>query len=244
MPNIPFPDVPEYPGVPPLLRAGNSVIAAIPALAIGIGTLEGILGNSLQQPVNWGIFDSDGDQLGISNSSSSILGALQSQLTGSSAPVLSTVTFDFTREVKVSDFPIEQGSFAAFNKVQTPANPTVSLAFSGNESSRASFINALDAACISTELFSLVTPEVQYIGYSIERYTYSRRADRGVSLLVFEISLKEVRQVSAAFTQSGAPPISNPQNAGATTPTNNGIIQPGANDSTFLKTMRKIGLAN
>lgn len=242
MPNIPFPDVPEYPGVPPLLRAGNSVIAAIPALAIGIGTLEGILGNSLQQPVTWGIFDSDGDQLGgVNTSGNTILGSLEAQLTGASTPVLSTLSFDFTREAKVSDFPIEQGQFASYNKVQNPASPVVTLALSGSEGDRTNFLNAIDAACISTELYSVVTPEVKYINYSIERYTYTRRADRGVTLLVVEISLKEVRLVSATFTELQVMPITNPQNASATTITNNGMTQAGANDSTALKGARFIG---
>jgi hypothetical protein len=245
MPNIPFPNVPEYPGVPPLLRQANSAIAAIPALAIGIGTLEGILGNALQQPLNWGIFDSLGNQLGGSSTSgNSILGALAAQLTGNNAPVLSTLSFDFTREAKVSDFIIEQGSFASFNKVQNPANPVVTLAFSGSQDDRTNFLNAIDAACISTDLFSVVTPEVTYVNYSLERYSISRRGDRGATLLVVEISLKEIREVSATFTQSLAMPILNPQNASATTPTNNGLTQPGANDSTLLKGARIIGLGN
>lgn len=244
MPNIPFPDIPEYPGVPPLLRQANSAIAAIPALAIGIGTLEGILGNALQQPVNWGIFDSLGNQLGASGSGNSILGALAAQLTGALSPVLSTLSFDFTREAKVSDFIIEQGSFASYNKVQNPANPVVTLAFSGSEGDRANFLNVIDAACISTDLYSVVTPEVTYVNYSFERYSISRRGDKGATLLVVEVSLKEIREVSATFTQSGAAPITDPQNAGATTPTNNGLTQPGANDSTLLKGARFIGLGN
>lgn len=245
MPNIPFPDVPEYPGVPPLLRSANAAVATVPALAIGIGVLENILGSALQQPMNWGIFDSNGNQLGASGSGNSILSALAAQVTGSNAPTLSTLNFDFSRETKISDMPIEQGSFASYNKVQNPANPVVSLALAGSEGDRTNFLNAIDAACISTELYNVVTPEVQYVNYSIERYTYQRRGDRGATLLVVEISLKEVRQVSATFTQAVVSPILNPKNPGATSQSNNGMTQPAAPaQSTLLSLAQKLGISN
>lgn len=244
MPNIPFPDVPEYPGVPPLLRAGNAALASVPALAIGIGALEGILGNALQQPLSWGIFDSQGNQLGVNGSGNNILSALENQLTGSSSPTLSTLSFDFTRESKVSDFVVEEGGFAAYNKVRLASNPVVELAFTGSLDARASFINALDAASGTTDLYSIVTPEVLYVNYNIERYRIQRRADKGVTLLVFEISLIELRQVSATFTQGTSAPITNPQNASATSTVNNGITQAGPQDSTLLKGARGLGLAN
>lgn len=245
MPNIPFPDIPEFPGVPPLLRSANAAIAAVPDLAIGIGLLETILGNALQQPVTWGIFDAEGNQLGGSDSSGNgILSALQSQVTGSFAPSISTLSFDFTRETQISGFPIEAGSFAAYNKVQLPATPSVVLALSGSEGDRTNFLNAIDDACNSTELFTVVTPEVQYVNYSLVRYSLSRRADRGVTLLVVEIFLMEVREVSATFTQV-ARPITNPQNPGATSQTNNGLTQPAAPpQSTLLSLAQKLGISN
>jgi hypothetical protein len=225
MPLIPFPDVPDYPGVPQLLRPANAAIASVPVLSIAIGSLENILISALQQQSQWGIFDADGNQIGVTDPDNSIVTAFTSQLTGARQTVLSTVTFDFTRETKVSDFPIAQGSFASYNKVQTPATPSVTLALAGSESDRANFLNALEVACISTDLYSVVTPEIQYVNYSIERYTYSRKADKGVTLLMVEISLKEIRQVSAAYTVTVNPPITNPQDASATSQTNNGLTQ-------------------
>lgn len=225
MPTILFPDVPEYPGVPQLLRPANAALAAVPVLSIAIGSLENILASAFQQPSQWGIFDADGNQLGLSSSGQSIVSAFASQLTGQRQATLSTISFDFTRETKVSDFPTAQGGFASYNKVQTPANPVVTLALSGSVNDRTNFLNALEAACISTNLYSVVTPEVQYVNYTIESYKESRRADKGATLLLVDISLKEIRQVSAAFTQTQNPPITNPQNASATAQTNNGLTQ-------------------
>lgn len=243
MPNIPFPDVPEYPGVPPLQRAVNSAVASVPALAIGIGTLEGILGNALQQPITWGIFDQDGNQLGGPiTTGNAILGALAAQLTGANASVLSTVAFDYTRETDIADMPLENGGFAAFNKVQKSAQPVVTLALQGSQDDRTKFLTAVEGACNSTDLYSIVTPEIQYVNYSLLRYTVSRKGDKGATYLVVEITLKEIRQVSATFTQGDSTAISNPQNAGATTPVNNGNIQAGPLESTLFKGARGIGL--
>src|ERR1700744_5890140 len=131
MPNIPFPAVPPYPGVPLLPRPITAGVATTPVVAIGIGTLSSILGNALQQAPQWGIFDSSGNQLGGFGGGTSIISSLVSQVTGARTPVLSTLSFEWSRETSVANFPLEQGSFASYNKVQNPANPVVTLALSG-----------------------------------------------------------------------------------------------------------------
>lgn len=237
MPSIPFPAVPAYPGVPAIPRATGAAVAPITVLAIGIGTLAGVIGSAMQQPTQWGIFDSSGNQLGGSNATNGILAALASQITGSSTPTLSTYSFDYTKETTISDFPIEMGSFASFNKVERPGNPTVTLSFAGSESDRTTFLNAIDAACKSTGLYSVMTPEIQYVNYNIERYAYRRRAANGATLLTVEISLKEIRQVSAAISQSASAPITNPQNPNAASQINNGAIQGAPPEQSTLRSI-------
>jgi hypothetical protein len=137
--------------------------------------------------------------------------------------VLSTFSFDYIREAKVSDFPIELGSFAAYNKVQNPANPMVTLILDGTENDRTTFLTAMESAVASTDLYSVVTPEVVYVNYSIERFSYSRKASKGATLLYVEVSLKEIRQITAAFAQVS--PISSPADPAATTQESNGLTQ-------------------
>jgi hypothetical protein len=180
MPTILFPNVPAYPGVPALTRPVSAAVASSPALAIGIGTVENILIDALQQAPQWGIFDSDGNQLGISSSTASIISAIASQVTGANSAVVSTFSFDFVKETRISDFPVEGGHYASYNKVETPANPVVTLILEGTEDDRTHFLTAIDAACVSTDLYSVVTPEITYANYAVERYTYSRRASRGL----------------------------------------------------------------
>jgi hypothetical protein len=234
---IPFPSVPAYPGVPLLTRPIQVAVAQQPILAITLGTVENLLTTALQQAPSWGIFDANGNKLGVlSNDTSSghgLTATLLSQLTGNNPAVESVLGFDFAREARISSFPIEGGGFASYNKVQLPANPVVTLALEGSLSDRTAFLNLINAACTSTDLFSIVTPEIIYYNYNVTRYTYSRRASQGATLLIVDIYLEEVREVTATFRTVL---ITAPQDPAATPEDNNGITQPAAPEqSTFLQ---------
>ena len=223
---LPFPNVPAYPGVPALTRPVQEAIASSPVVAIGLGSVENILADALQQPAQWGIFSAaDGSQLGILSNSQSTLqaigGTLLSQLTGSTPAVLSTFGMDYTQESRVSDYPVENGGFATFNKVQMPASPVVTLILDGQESDRTYFINSLQAASTGTDLYNVVTPEVSYYNYNIERFTYSRRASKGATLIIAEVYLKEIRQVTATLTTGQIVAPVNPASAPAV---DNGVV--------------------
>jgi hypothetical protein len=236
MPTIEFPDVPLAPGVPQLLRPISSAIASNPALSIGLGTVETLLITALNQAPQWGIFDQSGNQLGLMPNSQSILsvvaGTLAAQLTGNNATVLSTFAVDYNQETRISDFPVETGGFASYNKVQLPASPVVTLILDGSQDDRTAFLNLINAACVGTDLYSVVTPEVTYSNYSIERYSYTRRASKGLTLLIVECHLKEIRQVQATLTTV---PIVAPVNPAAAASVDNGNVQAPAATQSLLK---------
>ena len=217
MPTIPYPNVPDAPGVPAVPRSGLQTEGLTPVTGL---LITGLTINPPSSNPSWGIYDASGAPL------------WQSQQQG---VVLSTNTFEFLREARVSDYPTEEGSFASYNKVSLPGNPVVSLALTGNETARAAFLMTLDAACKSTDLYSVVTPDATYANYNIERYTYQRRASKGCTLLVVEISLKEIRQVRAQYSTVTA--INQPQDAGATPQTNTGQVQPAAPPASVLSSL-------
>jgi hypothetical protein len=226
---IPFPNVPKLPGVPSLPRSPK-----VPTLArAGLGIVQGALWRIFQVDTQWGIFDSKGVALGDPLGLGGIVGgALEA---AGLASTLSTNAVDYTKETKVSDFPLEQGSFASYNKVEAAAAPVVTLCFTGSESDRRTFLEAIDVAVKSTELYSVVTPEATYIDYSVERYNYSRRSSKGATLLLVEISLREIRQVSSQYAQSGNGQIDQPKDAGAAPVSDNGKVQAPTSDTSTLK---------
>lgn len=202
-----------------------------------LGTLGTILLNAIQVQSQWGIFDSSGNQLGSSSSGgNSLLAAVIKSTFLASGPILSTNSFEFKRETRVSDFPLEDGGFASYNKVVLPGEPTVRYCFSGSVSDRTTFLTQLDAACQSTKLYSVKTPEITYLNYNITDYSLMRRADSGANLLIVELHLREIRQVSVSYTNTPSP-IKQPQNPGANPNSSGGIVQPNAPDTSTLKSL-------
>ena len=231
MPLIPFPSVPKLPGVPALPRSAKFP----PIVRAGLGLLQGMLWRIFQVQTRWGIWDSKGKPLGDPSKFTGLIGnALEAAGLGST---LSTGSVDYSKETRVSDFPLERGSFASYNKVEQPANPSVTLCLTGSEKNRRTFLEAIDKATKSTDLYSVVTPEVTYVNYSVERYSYSRRSSKGATLLIVDISLREIRQVSAQYTQSNKGQVDQPKEASATPQADNGKVQPKTPDKSTLKSL-------
>ena len=229
MPLIPFPNVPNVPGVPALPRSPSFV----PAVTASLGALQGLLWRVFQVQTRWGIFDSNGKPLGDPSKFTGLVGNALDAAGLSST--LSTNAVDYSKDMRVSDFPVERGGFASYNKVELPAEPVVTLCLTGSENDRRTFLEAIDAAVKSTDLYSVATPEVTYIDYTVERYNYSRRNSRGATLLIVEITLKEVRQVSSQYSQAAASQIDAPKSTGATPTADGGKVQAKTPDTSTLK---------
>ena len=231
MPLIPFPNIPKLPGVPSLPRSPKFP----PLLRAGLGLVQGLLWRTFQVQTRWGIWDSKGKPLGDPSKFTGLIGnALEAAGLGST---LSTGSVDYSKETRVSDFPLERGSFASYNKVETAAAPQVVLCMQGSENNRRTFLEAIDTACKSTDLYSVVTPEVTYINYTVERYNYARHNSKGATLLIVEITLKEIRQVSALYSTSNKGKVDAPKDTGATPQADNGKVQAQTPQPSTLKSI-------
>ena len=104
---------------------------------------------------------------------------------------------------KVSNAPIERGSFASYNKVGDPFTVTVQMSKgSGGVFARGAFLGLLDTLANSTDLFLVITPEAVYPNMAITGYDYAREASDGARLLKVNIHLAEVRQVEVKYTKT------------------------------------------
>ena len=197
--------VPLLPGVPSLPSYGP-----LPALAVNITSLISLFS---EDPV-WGIFDQENNLLVEPDS---------------------VIDLGVRAESKVSDFPIENGQFAAYNKVQEPDLVTVRMTKGGSVDDRDTFLAVIDAAKKSTDLYTIITPEYAYINANIEMYRYAREAQSGANLIVIDIAFKEIRQVEAAYTQaSNDEDIKNPASA---TKVSTGKVQPEEPDESTLSSV-------
>lgn len=219
-PLIPYPNVPNYPGVPAIPRKS----AGSPSINVSLA--------------------SAGQNAGITNAVEPVWGIFQ---TGTSTPLyspseggtISVFTFGQEQATQVSDFPIEapvgttQGAgFASFNKVWRPTEVSVSLALSGSTTEKQQFLAALEAACSSTALYDAHTPDANYLGYTVERFSYRRSAIHNATMLTVEVQLRQILQVTASYTNT---PVISPQSPSAANRANNGISQPQAPTSYLAK---------
>lgn len=221
MPLIPYPSVPNYPGVPSIPRTA----AGSPSINISLTSSQPLVISS-QEPI-WGIFSATDNS---------------PFFTPSEGGTLSTYSFDYSRQSTVSTFPVETGSFVSYDKIWTPANPVVTLAFSGSDSDKTALLNALETACLGTSLWIVITPDAEYDGYTIARYSYRRMSNKGATMLLIDVMLEEVKQVTISYSNatetassgSATPSTSTapaPQSPSAAPAKSSGQIQPSTPSS-------------
>lgn len=195
--NIPvpqFPNVPIAPGVPAVLRDfANSQLTSIVAQvndALGV-QLFGV-GDA------WGLFSTTGGTIITADSVKSV---------------------EVEAEYTTSDYPVEEGAFESYNKVQKPKEFQITFLKGGRLGGRSDFLQSVDDACASLDLFTLSTPEIPYASVNPVRYSYKRTAAEGKTLLTVEVWVREVRvTVSAAYTNTAQPDGAANQNGGAVQP--------------------------
>ncbi len=197
-------DVPRAPGVPSV----NFAVGAGEILALLASDLVSFLGGGAAP---WGIF----------------LGG---------APVIlsdNVLTFDFRQNWSLSDYPVERGGFETYNKVDTPFQGGFRFATGGSEANKQAMLASIAAAAGSMTLYNIVTPEAVYLNVSLTKYSYARRHDQGVGLIVVDVDAFEVRVVTSAAmasTRGGTGAGTGAGNGGTKSPTsapqsNTGSVQ-------------------
>lgn len=202
-----YPNVPRALGVPPVLRQAGAIINTGLLLVADAVQLLRLFGTN-----QWGLFNSGGTSI---YSEASFLGV------------------EWRKDSNIPDYPQEEGAFQSYNKIRGPWEAKVTLVvgdgallpglpslpafdipglggFSGLVGSslarRTAFINAVDAAADSLDLFTLVTPEIRYPNANIIHHDYRRISERGVTLFAVDIWVRQVRvTATATFSNAQAP---------------------------------------
>lgn len=197
-------DVPVAAGVPALLgqsaRAGE-VASASAAVASAFDAA--LLAQAERQ---WGIFTNDNRPV-LTSGHVRALG-VQSQC-------------------QIANAPLEDGSFLSYNKVRVPGLYEVEMlcdgssmelgsasalgdllgglgfdGFSSTLQTRSLFMAALDSLVADLGLYHIVMPEAVYANVNVTGYRLRREVHQGVTLLLAELSVQEVR-LGASATVAG-----------------------------------------
>lgn len=206
LPNIPvpqFPLVPALSGVPQLVRSALNFPPN--TVSLGTGALQNQLAAAQQNVFPWGVFDSSGNQ------------TLKPD---------SILNLDNRNEWKLSDYPVQVGSFASYNKVIVPYEVSLRFSKGGDLGQRAAFLKSIDDIAGDTNLYSIVTPERTYLDVNITRYEVTRRGAEGAYFLCeIDVYFRQILQVTPQYSSTAAN-TSNAQNPAAVPPVNQGNLQP------------------
>lgn len=198
-----FPNVSNLPGVPQLKRA-NAVINTV---RLGVSAIQKFLWAAAKSAPTWGIFDSQNQQVIVPDS---------------------ILALDKRTEFRVSDFPVQAGSFASYNKVRLPFETSVRMSKGGSQSDRKTFLDSIDAIVGDLNLYTILTPEQTYTNCNITRSEITRRGAGGAFLLTeVDVFFRQIIEVAAQYSTTSAN-TSNAQNPPAVPPTNLGNMQPQA----------------
>lgn len=122
-----------------------------------------------------------------------------------SLPVITFTSFlslEGVSSAKVSDYPVEEGSFSTYNKTVAPRDFTVTLAVTGDDVELQEALSCVEALRASTQMVSVIAPYQEFKGYCLESYDFASKVQDGVGILIFSMQFKEVRETKAVYTNS------------------------------------------
>lgn len=154
--------------------------------------------NAEAEPFQWGIYLSSGAPA----------------ITGDNVAAV-----EYTRDFRIATFPIESGGFESYNKVAQPYSVRLTFTQGGTVADRTAFLDAVEAAQASLDLYDVATPEKTYVGLNVVHVDMRRTSKNGATLLTVDVGLEQVRTAAAAaFSNTKAPSGADGVNAGAVQP--------------------------
>jgi len=221
---IPFPNVPNLPGVPQLARASQSALNNLGPALSGAAAI-GSLWRSLFVTPQWGIYK----QVPPPSAPGSD-GLVTVTVRGNLTPVVvpdSVLEFNYRNEYDITDAPIQDGAFASYNKVANPFETSVRLSKGGSQADREVFLGQIEQVLASLDMYYILTPERTYKNINPYRTEITRRGAGGAYFLTeVDLFFREIRTVTAQYTQTSTV-TTNAQQASAQPVQNTGTVNGG-----------------
>lgn len=205
--SIPVYNVPNAPGIPPMVRSALTGISTVQGLVAGVQqTIQFFQG---RPPLpTWGIYDANFKSVVSADS---------------------FMSFMNKKEANIPTFQVQDGKLSSYNKVQLPFTNSVRITKSGTEADRQALLRQLDTLQASLDNVIIVTPERSYLNVNCPTYEVTRK-DVGDAYMFTDVELyfQEVPTTSAVYTTTNSADTTNAQQASAQPPANQGVVQPAA----------------
>ena len=194
-------------GIPQLMTPSGSVfLKSLSVLAQGLAEYY------LATEQKWGVFYSKtGDPVNLGQKSSILdqilngagtTALINQALTLNQNRIDSVLGLSVRKGSELSNYRLETGSFATYNKVEKPRIIPIRLVKTGTESDRQQFLMWLEFASKTTELFDVAVPEATYTNLTLVEYSTTRESRSGVTLIVADCVFQEVMQITFEYSNS------------------------------------------
>ena len=128
--------------------------------------------------------------------------------------------------------PVEQGSFASYNKVQYPGAIEVQIASTGTDDTLQAILSVLHGLQAQARTFHFITPTAEYSHYTLESYDFSMSQKDGLGVLYVTLKLVEIREVIPQYTDTKSISENDAANAGDVSALDRGRVQAQAATAT------------
>jgi len=132
---------------------------------------------------------------------------------GSAVSFTSFIDLDYKNEGQALEYPIEEGSFATYNKIQNSMELRVTIAIQGTDADFNDLLSKLQDYQAKAVKLSIATPSDFYEGFTLEGLTYKRTVENNAHMLTVELTFKEVREVKTQVTTGVITKPRNPSSA-------------------------------
>ena len=112
------------------------------------------------------------------------------------------VSVDYKERWNISKYPVEDGSFATYNKVQEPFEARVRFSAGGSAANRQDLLQSIQSIIGDLNLYDVVTPEVTYPSVTLTMQDYKRASHEGVGLIAVDVGCEQVRVTGSSTTGS------------------------------------------
>ena len=157
---------------------------------------------------------------------------------GTAVNFTSFIDIAYNNEGQVLTYPVEEGSFANYNKLESPLDIHVNLAAQGTESDFEYILSRLDEYKRQAVKLSVSTPARVYENMTLKGYSYKRGKDSGAGMLNVELALVEVREVAARV---GMTALGRPRNPTSASRVNMGKTQSTDPDAEMEALLNSVG---
>lgn len=126
----------------------------------------------------------------------------------------SLLDIDILNEGQALSYPVEEGAFMTYNKVQSPLDIRVTLAKMGLPFEFADILKTLDKYQAEALKLSAVTPSAYFDSLTLQSYSHRHESRQNANMLTVELHLVEVREVESQTSNVEVSSPKNPTSAG------------------------------